>query len=165
MKKIIFVLLIIAAFLGSCQSYEDGPLISFRSAKNRITGTWEIDKFYIDSIDSTDYYHTKLGCELEFTDELYTTSDEIWTIKLINCNNTSNDFKGLWEFSGDSKEIITICFANDSNFTNIVGTFEPGLGTYWKISRLTNNEFNLSTDAWDFNWNLGMRHFDLYLSK
>jgi hypothetical protein len=53
--------------LSACKKYPEGPLISFRSAKNRVVGTWNVDKFYINSVDSTDEYNQKLGCKIEFT--------------------------------------------------------------------------------------------------
>ena len=40
----LIILTLISCFLFSCSKYEDGPGISLRTKKARLTGTWEIAK-------------------------------------------------------------------------------------------------------------------------
>ncbi len=47
---------IVTVTLSSCKKYDDGPLISFKSKKDRIANTWEIGKAIRNGNDVTDDY-------------------------------------------------------------------------------------------------------------
>ena len=53
----LFYLLLLTFYLTSC--YDDGPLISFRSANKRVDGTYEVEKFKVGGVDSTITYLSK----------------------------------------------------------------------------------------------------------
>lgn len=52
----IFVLALILVTAFGCSKFDDGPWISFRSAENRIEGGWEVQKFYKNSEDLSEFY-------------------------------------------------------------------------------------------------------------
>jgi len=166
MKKTVPILFIALLLITCGKTYDDGPHFTFRSAKNRIIGIWKVDKFYIDGIDSTDEFNAKLGCEFEFTKEGYTPGDKItWKILFKNCIN-DKILAGLWEFSPkDDKSKLRISFNEDSSFTCAIGPFGQMRDGHWTILKLTNKEFNLTTDYWDFDFGFGMRTFLLNLKK
>ncbi len=53
----ILSLFLICFFTNSC--YDDGPLISFRSAESRVDGTYDVEKFEVSGTDSTIAYKSK----------------------------------------------------------------------------------------------------------
>lgn len=46
MRKLLLLLSVIA-ILSSCKKYEDGPLISFKSRKERLAGKWLWDRMFV----------------------------------------------------------------------------------------------------------------------
>lgn len=58
MKNLIksFVLLLSVIALASCSKYEEGPLISFKSAEKRLLGLWEITEMKVNDIDMISNY-------------------------------------------------------------------------------------------------------------
>ena len=146
MKRILLILLILAGIIAGCKKFEDGPCFSLRSVKNRITGTWKVDKFYIDGADSTDEFNSKLGCEIEFSRDAYQTTNYIRTIYLKNCNN-GKTLKGLWSFFNKENE-LHIYFTETLDFTNAIGPLGSDKDAFWTILRLTNKEFNLTIANW-----------------
>lgn len=52
----IFIVFVITISLFSCGEYEDGPCISFWSREKRIEGGWEVQKFYKNSEDLSEFY-------------------------------------------------------------------------------------------------------------
>ncbi|NTW31457.1 MAG: hypothetical protein HGB12_02335 [Bacteroidetes bacterium] len=148
MKKVFYIITLSAFVLFfACGRYEDGPEFSLRSVKNRITGSWKVDKFYIDGIDSTDEFNSKLGCKIDFNLESFNGADHIWKCILNNCNNNSI-FQGDWWFYDNKIKMIHTYFIDDSTFISAIGPFGKGRSTKWTILRLTNKEFNLTTDNW-----------------
>jgi hypothetical protein len=51
---------IIALLLATCKKYEEGPLISLRTVKNRIYGKWKIEEYFINGVDSAFFFPGKL---------------------------------------------------------------------------------------------------------
>jgi hypothetical protein len=139
-KNIIWILLILLVIPLACKKrFEDGPLISFRSVKARIEGTWKVDKFYINDADSTADFNNRLGCEIEFSKDVY--NGDNYYIYLKNCNN-NRIYIGFWDNPRGGEFGTT--FLKDSTFTNGIGPIgsDRSQGT-WTILRLTNKEFNL----------------------
>jgi hypothetical protein len=63
--------------LFSCKKYEEGPLISFRSAKNRIYGNHTLTKYTVDGIDSLQQMANKFGINFRFYFQDYDKADVI----------------------------------------------------------------------------------------
>lgn len=129
MKKISILMLLAVAVAGtsltSCNKYEEGPGFSVRSAKQRITNTWEVEK-YVDA---------------DGTETAGTSSDPTMTItKDGEFTITSGSFNtsGTWAFD-DSKENITTTY--DFGGSSISSTS--------KIVRLTMTELWLEDEDGD----------------
>ncbi len=86
-------LLAVTFVLGSCSKYEEGPALSLRTKKARLTGQWKIEK-YVDA-DGEESEPNQLDANIvtEFTEDnsvfVYLDGDEVGD--------------GTWEFT-DSKE-------------------------------------------------------------
>jgi hypothetical protein len=163
MKKVILFLIVLACITESCKKYPDGPCISLRSAKNRIVGTWKVDKLYINDIDSTDEFNSKLGCEFEFTKDVLNPQGDACMFHLKNCNNNAI-YQGFWYMVHENKNIVTNFF-EDSTFINAIGPFGNDRTGYWTILKLTNKEMKLSTNSWYDNWNIAERKFEIIMKK
>jgi hypothetical protein len=149
MKKTFCIIILFAMMVTfSCKRFPDGPRFSLRTMKGRVTGTWQVDKFYIDGADSTEEYYQKLGCNIEFFKETYKYNDQ-YHAKLSSCNDDKS-LPAYWKFYHNNIMDITyqafiIWFDEDTTF-NSVGPFKSNGSYVWKILRLTNKEFNLTTD-------------------
>ncbi|PIP54489.1 MAG: hypothetical protein COX07_05050 [Bacteroidetes bacterium CG23_combo_of_CG06-09_8_20_14_all_32_9] len=113
-QKFIFAAVIIFLISVSCTKYEDGPILTFRSKKERIAGTWKYESIiYVDqgTIVTTGLPTLVFKCA---KDGLY---------------SDNKDSLGTWEFSGEVDLII-----NKSKGTSIVET------TKWEILKLANKQ-------------------------
>ncbi|HRW21473.1 MAG TPA: hypothetical protein P5509_05825 [Bacteroidales bacterium] len=135
-KTYLLFSIILLIFLIGCSRYDDGPWISFRSAKNRVVGTWQVEKLLIDGLDSTELYREQIGCEWEFTDELRNGEGSSFYLYCKQGINDTTDI-GRWYFYEGSKKIIAIDFI----CANPIGPI--GRGGTWDIMRLTNKEMYL----------------------
>jgi len=142
MRKLLYLMLIYTVLLCACKKYKEGPAISLRSKLNRIEGTWKVEKFYINDIDSTDLYYQKLGCKIIFTKDM--------NVQLISCNN-GKTLNGNWKFRNRDVEVndncIELVFPQDSTFNFVIGvnyscndTVPNIISALYEIRRLTNRE-------------------------
>ena len=113
---------------SSCK-YEDGPSISLRTKKGRLTGEWEVK--YIDGRQAS-------GNGIEIILEFEKDGDltQKWTYSYYG-TSYSYSYKGEWEWEDNKRNLeITI----------------DGYKSEWEITRLTNKEFEFedeSGDKWD----------------
>lgn len=119
----IFLLVCLAASLSfqGCK-YEEGPMLSLSSKKNRAVNKWVIDKVYEKGVDKTEEYKRFF---VNYSIEL--KSDKNYVLKYRPFNLSDYEEKGTWDFSGDKKQII----------------FKPidqSSGSIWNILRLKSNE-------------------------
>jgi hypothetical protein len=150
MKKIIIYSILITLFI-SCKRYEEGPLISFRSANHRIAGNWRVESFTANGIDSMAYlqryhldglwhfapYDTYSDPDLKvLKDSLqsygtWSTSSLdnhnslaifLFYVNRIPSSSTSTDTIADWPFR-DSWEILRLK-ENDMKLTNVQNTIE-----------------------------------------
>jgi hypothetical protein len=131
-----------------CSRYDDGPAISFRTAKNRVLGTWQVEKLLINDLDSTELYRDQIGCELEFTNELFYEDGERYVIYYKDCIDDTIR-KGVWYFYNNLNNELMVGFSSDI-YSNPIGPI--GRWGSWDILRLTNDEMHLlikpSKDYW-----------------
>lgn len=119
MNKAYFLFTIVAILvISSCTKYEEGPLLTLRTNKQRLSRTWRIDQV-ISSNGSTSNgdQNYKITFDKEGTFDTQTT--------VLGASITS---QGDWEFVGDT----------DINLTT-VGTFS--VTSRYTIVRLTAKEF------------------------
>ncbi|MGB1039550.1 MAG: lipocalin family protein [Flavobacteriales bacterium] len=133
MKKSFLLILSILFFSGSilqsCK-YQDGPSLSLRTKKARLTGSWDVEKI---TENDGDVFTPDANNSIKYTFNKSGTGD--YTVKVlgISVNNTLT-----WEFV-DSKEKVKIVYQNGD-------IIRP------KILRLTNKEFWVLTadgDKWE----------------
>ena len=107
-RTYIFAGIVLLIFLLGCSRYDDGPAISFRTAKNRVLGTWQVEKLLINDLDSTELYREQIGCEWEFTDELFTEDlDNVYVINLKNCIEDTI-YYGRWYLKDPTKVKLSV---------------------------------------------------------
>jgi hypothetical protein len=103
MKKIfktIFVCAFLTAIiLPSCKKYEEGPLISFRSAKNRLYGDYTLTKYTIDGIDSLQQMKDRFGLSFHFHYQDYYKEDRL----TIDGPGISNTFLSIYTLINNNK--------------------------------------------------------------
>ena len=139
LKKQVYIIILITVIFSACKKYPDGPLISFRSKLNRIEGKWNVDKFYVDGIDSTESFNQNLALKIEFTKKKY-GSKHSYAIYYESASNNIYLY-GYWYFK---EENIISTILNES-IVYEMGPFTANSSSMWTIIRLTNKEFNLST--------------------
>ncbi|MGI6320499.1 MAG: hypothetical protein ACOXZK_05975 [Bacteroidales bacterium] len=156
MKKTLLVLILLLAIaigFNACrQTYENGPIISFRTKMSRITGKWKLV-----SMEGVPRLNPEIDQYMELTKEKI--SDGVYKAKFTNfqwriCDNQSNDTnivslftsEGSWAFQSVSfftgtdyedladNEGLDITIDSIQNFYHVLR---------WKITRLTNKELIL----------------------
>ena len=100
------VSLFIIVGMVSCSKYEDGPAISVRSKKDRLTNTWKMNRAFEGGEVVTENYEQFM---LQLLDGGYTK----WVyIATFNDRTEEYETEGTWEFS-DSKEELVLNMEND----------------------------------------------------
>lgn len=100
----------------SCKKYEEGPSLSFRSAKSRLVNVWLLEELKVDGSDATQGLQ-QTNYKMEFK------KDDSFTIEQGGNVNE----QGTWTFSSDKMQVIT--------------TNQAGVEREFDIMRLTNKEF------------------------
>jgi hypothetical protein len=106
LKPILFALAIVAITLSSCKKYDYGPLISFKSKKERIANTWKVGKAIRNGNDVTNDYSG-------YT--LTTTADgdaKLVATYVTSFGAFSGNTDGTWIFES-KKELINFDYEND----------------------------------------------------
>jgi hypothetical protein len=118
----IFVFLILLADCG-CKKYPQGPAISLRSKKSRLSQQWKLTQYYVDDSERTveflQYYQTyQLNISKDGTMDVYTVSTLPATGQqhIVQTN-------GSWQFNDDkSGFVFTESYSTDNlSSTPIVG--------------------------------------------
>ncbi len=95
-----------AVSMSSCTKYEEGPAISFRSKKQRVANTWQIDRAYRNGNDVTSDYDQ---FELQMLHDGDAKLVAIYTFGNFTYEYQTN---GTWDFS-DNKEDLILDFEDD----------------------------------------------------
>lgn len=112
---------------SSCKKYEDGPSLSLRTKKSRLTGEWEVVR-----VGNQSFPYNGYSLEMEFD------KDGDLDFK-YSYGTYSYSYKGDWEFSGDKEEL-------ELSFDGQITDFE--------ILRLTNKELWLEEPNSNQEWRL-----------
>ena len=92
--------------LASCKKYEDGPMLSLKSKKERVANTWEIETAYRDGENVTDDYEEYI---------LSTQKDgDASLAALYKWGDFSFEFEtdGTWSFENNAENLV-LDFEND----------------------------------------------------
>ncbi len=139
MKKInlliLFILPLVAGSVFSgCNKYEDGPKISMRSKKARVSNTWRIDQVFETEngtkTDKTTDYKTAY-----FNYSMTIRKEGNYTISYRPYNISDYNETGSWEFGADKNNLV---FINSNGNSSTIGTV-------WEIYRLKEDELWMRT--------------------
>lgn len=103
----------------ACKKYEEGPLISLRSKKERVSNTWKVDRYFEDGNEKDSPYPDDHTLKLDKDGN----AKENNPIAIIG-----GDWEGEWEFRSDKEEI----YLENDNGDEIY---------HWEILRLKEDEF------------------------
>jgi hypothetical protein len=98
-KLVLGLSLITAITFASCKKYEEGPVISLRSKKERVANTWQIEVAYNDGEDVTEEYD-------EYTVK-FTKDGDAELAALYSWGGFSYEYEtnGTWSFMNNSEEL------------------------------------------------------------
>ena len=148
MKKLILILIVLAAITESCKKYEDGSLFSFRSAKNRLYGTYDLKTYTVNGVDSLSLYKDSLGSVFSF----FNNDVDGGNGCLIEGDRKDGNYTLLywdWQLINKNKTLsISNSYAAGYLPVNSIGTgpFGDDKLPQWEILRLTNTEVNMKTN-------------------
>ncbi len=97
-------LFFIAVTLSGCGKYEEGPAVSFRSKKERVANTWEVNEqtYNGSKVDPSNYENVTITFD---KDGNFSTAYGAFSVS------------GEWEFNDDKTKIITTVNSNESEAT------------------------------------------------
>ena len=132
-KWALIILLGVLVFtIPACEKYPDGPLISFRSRKERVANTWKVDKYIKNG---TDYTSDMIG----YT-ETYTKEGN-YSYLFRNHSGT-----GVWNFQNSDKEIEIIGTSHLDTRTLYILKLEEKDFWYYYIDGGDKKEFHMIPD-------------------
>ncbi len=109
--------------MSSCQKYEDGPAISFRSTLNRLVGYWRLDKWVENNVEQP--------AQLKFERKYGFAKDGTYYYSFKDTTNGMViNFDGTWVMRKRNEQLV-------------LGINDPLFGMLyevWDITRLTNKE-------------------------
>ncbi|MEL6192489.1 MAG: hypothetical protein AAFR66_10580 [Bacteroidota bacterium] len=111
-KRLILPFLVIAGIcLGACKKYEDGPVFSLRSKKERVANNWKAGLLSRNNLDELEEFST---FELDFSKG----GSFEWRVQPAS-DSTVQTLSGNWEFA-KVKESIKLTYAVDSLGTDSI---------------------------------------------
>ena len=141
-KSIILILLVIAGITEGCKKYEDGPWVSFRSAKNRFYGYHTLITYNVNGVDSLSSYYDSLGLKFNFI------HDDDYNSNVCIMDGKRKDGLGellfwYWELSKSKKQLIIKGTSGSSIGT---GPFGINKTPEWEILKLKWNDIKMKTN-------------------
>jgi len=150
MKKIILAMLVIAALSEGCKKYEEGPLVSLRSAEKRLFGTYALTQYSVNGEDSLILFNDSLYNILIFFHDEYSNTDG-YKIEGKRNDNKTISLGAHWEFNDNKTKIKVIYSECKAWYGNTA--CESGTGPFfnhatpeWYIIRLTHKEVKMKTN-------------------
>ncbi len=102
--KVLTVFILASVFVG-CSKYENGPALSLKSKKARVTNEWIIEK-------ATDITENK-----DITSDY---AGEIWDFRKDGSFFKNGELKGTWDFYNDKEAVIITKSDGDSDIFRIL---------------------------------------------
>ena len=146
-KIILSSLLIITIIITGCKKYEDGPVFSLLSKKQRLTGEWEATSIQRNGqntlLDNENSFVPSVNADSTVIQSFYTSKFELEFDSDGDCNLTETVYifgeitwslGGKWKFSNDKEEI-------EIDWETVNGqVIEERAEQEMEIIRLTNKE-------------------------
>ena len=122
-SKTFFFLIVLFAFSDACKKYEDGPVFSIRSKKERMSNTWKIEYYSENGIDKTDYFNST------FVNALFAINKDKSYLLSYKFNNVVDYLEtGTWAFNSNKTFVLFYKTAPTTDTTDM------------KINRLKEDE-------------------------
>ena len=140
-KKLILILIVLAAITEGCKKYPDGPCISFRSPIKRLYGVYTLTKHTVNGEDSLSLYKDSLGQKFDF----FYNDIEDFNSCIISGNRMDGYYCYIkWDWRLVDKNKILQIFNSDGTIIG-TGPFGKRKKPEWEIIRLTNKELYMKT--------------------
>ena len=94
MRKLLISIVAASALFGACKKYEEGPVVSVRTKKERMVNDWQVDE--AKAKDGSDRSSNYDGQVWEFTD------DHEFVVEL---DSSQGSISGKWHFQNDREEL------------------------------------------------------------
>ncbi len=101
MKKLILIILTIAAITAGCIKYEEGPCMSMLSVEDRLFGDYDVSVYTVNGIDSISNLQNRFGLKFHFYFNNQSSANNL----KIDGNNSPSPFIGRYVFINHYKEI------------------------------------------------------------
>jgi hypothetical protein len=127
--------------LTACQPYEDGPVLSFKSAEKRIFGLYHLTEYTVDGVDSISLYNDSLSLVFDFY------YNDVDAVNALAISGSRADGGGCnvywhWHLSDDELQLIV----DDAPGLSIgTGPFGKGRIGSWTLLRLKSKEIKMKT--------------------
>jgi len=130
--------IVLLLIFGSCR-YEEGPLISFRTAKQRLYNVRKVKSYTVDGMDSIGYLNEN---QYIWTDFFYddVNSYDLYVMQIPRRDGTNYYYTWHWTLSNNN----TILEMEGPN-TPIIGIFGETGNISWTILKLTRKEVKMET--------------------
>lgn len=99
MKRYIALLLCFTSLLLGCKKYDEGPSITFRTPKNRVTENWKIVRHVVGGKEDTNWSSTNMVEQFKKNGDYS---------RIVN----GSYITGTWEFSKDRDQIFVTFSTN-----------------------------------------------------
>ncbi len=143
MKKIIFILIAIAALIAGCKKYKDGPLISLRSAKGRFfAGVKTLTKYTVNGVDSLSRYQDSLSTNFNF----WINDKGIYTCDMSGRTKDGWESTLMWYWTLENKNKsfkVTLSWGNSPGWST--GPFGVNRCPEWQILKLKTRDIIMTT--------------------
>jgi len=149
-NKVLYVMLFVSFCNFGCK-YDEGPAISFKDAKYRVTGTYKLDHFYVNDTDTASYYNS-LMCNSGFAFSIEGSDRQtfIRAAMPIYIPQCLYNFQAQWVLN-DHNNILTISRGLDIPIVGPWGQFDE---FDWNIIKLTDHEMHIGGKSYDTTYRL-----------
>ena len=149
------LILIIIFTISSCRKYPEGGSYFLSNMTKKIAGKYSFTNYYIDGVDSVNYYFNNdyVGY-LEIVESKGYPDGIGFSYFFDNNSQNSNNFvnNGYWDWNNKKKTNFYISISDfydfNANRDTIVncGPFSSNTKSNWDIKKLKNNELIIETD-------------------
>jgi len=140
MKKSLLVILLLTVIIGGYR-YEDGPLISFRSAENRLYGNYTLTNYTVDGEDQLNQYYDSLCKNFNIYYEGVSSNRDVCDIIGFRKDGKYSAVVWTWQLINKNKTFKVT--SSDGNIGT--GPIGDNKNPAWEILRLTNKDIRMKT--------------------
>ncbi len=100
-SKLIIAIVLVLFTITSCKKYPDGPSLSLRSKKERLSNSWVIQAVFVNEVDKTSDFTTLYYKNFV----LDVRKDGTYNSSYLYFNLLEYSEAGTWTWSGDKKQV------------------------------------------------------------